>query len=433
MLRNFTFTLLVISASAQTPPADSGAFLLKGGTVHTVSGATIENGAVLVRNGKIVGVGKNLSAPEGVQVIDITGQQVYPGMIDAASFIGRQKPSADQAADAKEMGLFNPQIRAATAMNPDNQHIPGARANGVTSVIEMPDGELLAGQMSLVHLEPGGNDAMVADAFTAIHLRFPAIELVPRRLYEPDADDSDDLPPDPRPYAEAKQEYDTKIRALNQFFENARRYRRSKQVKSKSLVSDLRYEALLPVLEGSKPLLITAVREREIREAVAWAEKQKVKMILADGYESYKVIPLLKAKNIPVVLGPTMSLPLDEDDPYDRSNTTPGLLYKGGVKFCIATFSALSTRNLPYQAAAAVGYGLPHDEAFKAVSLNAAEIFGLGKRYGSIDEGKVADLIVTDGDPMEAKTKVNFVFIDGKPVSVETRQKQLYEKYKDRK
>ncbi len=102
------------------------------------------------------------------------------------------------------------------------------------------------------------------------------------------------------------------------------------------------------------------------------------------------------------------------------------------MKFCIATFSALSTRNLPFQAAAAVGYGLPHDEAFKAVSLNAAEIFGLGKRYGSIDEGKVADLIVTDGDPMEAKTKVNFVFIDGKPVTVETRQKQLYEKYKDR-
>ncbi len=432
MLRNFTFALFVTAATAQNTPPDTGAFLLQGGTVHTVSGATIESGSVLVRNGKIVGVGKNLTAPEGVQVIDITGQHVYPGMIDAASFIGLQKPSADQASDAKEMGLFNPQIRAATAINPENQHIPGARANGVTTVIEMPDGELLAGQMSLVHMQPGTNDAMVADSFTAIHLRFPAIELLPRRKYEPEEDDDEPLEPEPRPYAEAKQEYDVKLRALNKFFEDARRYRRSRQMKGKNVAQDLRYEALLPVLEGTKPLLITAVREREIREAVAWADKQKIKMILADGYEAYKAIPLLKAKNIPVVLGPTLSLPLDEDDPYDRSNTTPGLLYKGGVKFCIATFSALSTRNLPYQAAAAVGYGLPHDEAFKAVSLNAAEIFGLGKRYGSIDEGKVADLIVTDGDPMEANTKVSYVFIDGKPVSIDTRQKQLYEKYKNR-
>jgi imidazolonepropionase-like amidohydrolase len=129
------------------------------------------------------------------------------------------------------------------------------------------------------------------------------------------------------------------------------------------------------------------------------------------------------------VLGPTNTLPLNRDDDYDRSFTTPGELFKAGIKFSIGTFSTTKSRNLPYEAAAAVPYGLPHDEAFKAISLNAAEIFGISKKYGSIEEGKVADLIVTNGDPMEAQTEVKRVFIDGKPVDLDTRQKKLYEKY----
>jgi imidazolonepropionase-like amidohydrolase len=133
------------------------------------------------------------------------------------------------------------------------------------------------------------------------------------------------------------------------------------------------------------------------------------------------------------VLGPTLSLPLDRDDAYDQSFTIPEALYKAGIKFCIGTFSSKQTRNLPYQAAAGVPFGLPKDEAYKSVSLNTAEIFGVGSKLGSITEGKTADLIVSDGDPLEPATHVNMVFIDGKPVSVETRQKQIYEKYKTQK
>ena len=133
-----------------------------------------------------------------------------------------------------------------------------------------------------------------------------------------------------------------------------------------------------------------------------------------------------------MVLGPTNTLPLDRDDDYDRSFTTPGQLFKAGIKFSIASFSSSRTRNIPYEAAAAVPYGLPRDEAYKAVSLNAAEIFGVSKRLGSIDEGKVADLIITDGDPMEARTQLKRLFINGKPVDLETRQKKLYEKYLNR-
>ena len=416
-------------AWAQAPAADTG-YLLRGGTVHTISGPVIENGSVLVHNGKIVGVGRDLSAPEGFQVLDIHGQHIYPGMIDAASMIGLEKTSNEEASDARELGLLNPQLRAITAVNSSSEQIPTARSNGVTTAIEMPEGDLVSGQMSIVHLDGSSNDAMTVVASAAIHLRFPAIVTIPVPPHETDEEDENPSKEiEPIPYADARRDYDRKMRALNQFFEEARHYRQARIGKPAATPVNLKYEALLPVLEGTTPMFVTAVREREIREAIQFARKEKIKIILADAYEAYKVLPLLKSSNTPVVLGPTHTLPLDPDDPYDRSHTTPGDLYKAGIRFCIATFSSRSSRNLPYEAAAAVPYGLPMDEAYKAVSLNVAQIFGIANRLGSIEEGKTADLIVVDGNPMDVRTNVNLVFIDGKLTSLDTRQKELYEKY----
>jgi imidazolonepropionase-like amidohydrolase len=408
------------------------AYILKGGTIHTISGPVIENGSVLVRDGKIVAVGKNFTTPPGYKIIDIHGQQVYPGMIDAASMLGLDSTTQSLGSDAQEMGLFNPQLRAATAVNPESEHIPASRANGVTSVIEMPDGELLSGQMSLIHLDSSNNDKMAVVPSAAIHLRFPAVVTRPPRPHEDDDADDDPAPPEPIPYEEAKAAYDKDMTALLGFFDEARAYRNAKLAKAHGFKTDLKLEAMIPVLDGKTPLFVTAVREREIREAIDFADKQKIKVILADAYESYKVIPLLKSHKIPVVLGPTFTLPLDPDDPYDRSFTTPAELYKAGIPFAIATFSARASRNLPFQAAAAVPYGLPQEQAYRAVSLSAAEIFGIASRLGAIEEGKIADLIVTDGDPLEVTTKVTQVFINGKPVSLDTRQKQLYDKYSKR-
>ena len=417
----------MLAQNAPAPPPAS--FLLKGGTIHTISGPVIPGGSILVRDGKIIGVGRNLTAPEGVPVIDITGQQVYPGMIDSASTLGIDKE------DTKEMGLFNPQLNPANSVNPESDFIPATRANGVTSVIELPEGDLISGQVSLISMDGFTTDAMMMARGTAVHLKFPVIATIAVPAHEPEDDDDEPTTAVEEkivPYSEAKRDYDEKMKALRDFFDAARRYRHAKLSKGRTPETDRRYEAMIPVLDGTQPMIVTAVREREIREAIEFAAKEKIRIILADPYEAYKVLPLIKSHNISVVLGPTYSLPLNRDDAYDQPYTTPSALYKAGIKFSIATFSSKSSRNLPYQAAAAVPFGLPHDEAYKAVSLNPAEIFGLGKKLGSIDEGKVANLIVTDGDPMEAATHVTLEFIDGKPVSLDTRQKKLYEKYSAR-
>ena len=346
-------------------------------------------------------------------------------MIDAASTLGLTDAASQ---DAAESGDLNPQLRAINSVNPASDPIGRTRENGVTSVIAMPEGSLISGQLSLMHLDGFTNDEMSILPSAAMHLRFPAIETTPIPPHE--STGSDDEPKTAveiqhTPYEEAKQKYDAEMLELHNFFDQARQYRKA----FPRVNIDLKFEAMLPVLEGKTPLFVTAVREREIREAIAFSNQQKIHIILADPYEAYKVLDLIKANNIPVVLGPTMTLPLDRDDDYDRSFTTPAALFQAGIKFAIASFSSTLSRNLPYQAAAAVAYGLPHDEAYKAVSLNAAEIFGVSKKLGSIDEGKSADLIVTDGDPMEAMTKISRVFINGKPVDLETRQKKLYEKY----
>ena len=420
--------LFAISATAQ-PPQAATAYLLRGGSIHTISGPVIENGSVLIRDGKIVGVGKDLPAPEGVQVIDIAGQQVYPGMIDSGSMLGLSNTGAEN--DANELGGTNPQLRALTAINPSSDLFEVSRSNGVTSAITMPEGDLISGQLAMIHLDGGTNDEMAVLPEAGIHLRFPAIETTPTPSHDVDDDDEPKTAVEIEriPYSEAKEKYLARMTELNAFFDAARRYWHAKQAHKKGLEENRRYEAMIPVFEGRTPMFVTAVREQTIREAIEFADRQKIHIILADPYEAYKVLPLIKAHNIPVVLGPTNTLPLDRDDDYDRSFTTPGDLYKAGIKFSIASFSSSRSRNIPYEAAAAVPYGLPHDEAYKAVSLNAAEIFGLSKKLGSIDEGKVADLIVTDGDPLEARTRLKQLFINGKPVDLETRQKKLYEKY----
>ena len=415
--------------------AADDSFLLRGAAVHTMAGAQIDNGSVLVRGGKIVGVGKNLAAPRDTKVIDGKGLHVYPGMIDAATEIGLvEVNSVRETSDTTEIGRFNPQLVALTAVNPSSEHIAVTRANGVTTVATMPQGQLISGQVSLIHLDGWTTDEMGVSPKAALHLRMPFVQIsgrAPVREEEPPGSGA----PASNTFTGARQNFEKQMAELNDFFESARRYKQAKEAHAPEFKVDLKMEAMIPVLDQKEPILITAIREREIRDALAFADKQKVKIILCEAPEAYKVVNEIKQHNVPVILGPTLALPIDEDDPYDRAYTTPADLQKAGIRFAIGTFAGtanLSSRNLPYQAAQAVAFGLPHDEALKAITKNAADIWGVGDRIGTIEEGKWADLMVTDGDPLEAKTQVRLLFIKGKPVDLDNRQKQLYEKYRNR-
>ena len=430
------FLLFLIPVAVIAASADDNSFLLKGATVHTMAGAPIENGSVLVRNGKIIGVGKNLSAPKDIKVIDAKGMQVYPGMIDSGTEVGLIEINAvRESEDTTELGKFNPELVALTAVNPESEHIPITRVNGITTVATMPEGQLIDGQVSLMHLAGWTTDEMGLKARAGLHITFPAIQGGGRGGFVPDAEPGAAAVFGATGFTAQKQTYDKAIAELSEFFESARRYKQAKDAKAPGLKTDLKLEAMIPVIDGKEPILVTARREREIRDAITWADKQKVKIILIDSFDAAKVAKEIKAHDIPVILGPTLALPTGADHAYDESFTTPEELHKAGIKFSFGTLSGganLASRNLPYQAAQAVAFGLPQEAAMMAITKNAAEIWGVGDQIGSVEEGKWADLLVTDGNPLETKTQLKLLFIKGKPVDLDNKQKELYEKYINR-
>jgi imidazolonepropionase-like amidohydrolase len=424
---------LAILLCAALPLMAADSFLLKNITVHPVSSAVIANGFVLVTDGKIVDVGTKINPPKGIRIIDGKGLHAYPGMIDSATELGLGEiGSVRETNDTGELGEFNPQLRALVAVNPASEHIPVVRANGITAAMTLPyipsgggrlgaPVSLITGQPAIIHLDGWTWEDMAVKASAAVELVFPSIQTGGTRFAEQRV-----------PFAQARRNYESRLRAVDSFFENARRYREAKLARSPEFKADLKYEAMLSVLEGKQPLMITAVRERAIRDAIALADRQKIKVVIAGGREFGKLLPELKARNIPVIAGPTLALPLNEDDAYDAAATLPSELFKAGVKFAFGTFGNQFSRNLPYQAADAVAYGLPYDEALKAVTLNAAEIWGVAGEIGSIEKGKWADLMITDGDPLETRTQVKQVFIKGRPVDLANKHTRLYEKYLNR-
>jgi imidazolonepropionase-like amidohydrolase len=391
---------------------------------------------VLVVNGKIAEVGPKLAPKGKIRILEGKGLHVYPGMIDSGSPIGLSEiSSVRETVDTGEIGDFNPQLRAIVAVNPESEVIPVTRANGITAAMVMPGslggrggaGGLISGQISMMHLNGWTWEEMEIRRGAAMQLAWPAISSGGGRGMDPEM--AARFGVRRTTFAESKRNQELQVQKIREFFEAARRYKTAKAAGEPGFKQDLRFEAMLPVLEGKLPLMVMAVREREIREAVAWADKEGVKIVLAGVRRPGKMVEELAKKKIPVILASTLTTPLEEDDPYDEPFTLPGMLHKAGVKFAFASFGTQFARNLPYEAAQAVPFGLPYDEALKSVTLNAAEIWGIGDQYGSIEAGKVADLILTDGDPLEIQTQVKMMFIRGEQVDLESKHTRLYKRY----
>jgi len=405
--------------------SDADTFLLRNTDIFPVAGPEIKTGSILVRDGRIAAIDANIAAPKGVRIIEGKGLRAYPGLIDSATELGLAEISNLRVTvDVGELGPFMPQLRAITAVNPDSEHFAVVRANGITSVVTFPspqsggrssgESQFIAGQAALIHMDGWTWEEMTVNRSAALHFIFPA------------------LPRNETGFAEAKRSYDREIQQIAEFFEEARRYQIVKAADRPGFKQDLKLEAMLPALDGKLPVAVSAQRETEILDAIRFADAQKIRMVLMGPRELGKAAPELKSRNIPVVLGRTLELPLNEDDPYDAAFTLPAEAFRAGLKIAFGAFDNEFVRNLPYDVAAAVAHGLPYEEALKAVTINPAEIWGAGAELGSLEKGKWADITLTDGDPLETRTAIKALFVKGRAVDLSNRQTRLYEKYLNR-
>ncbi len=433
----FSFSLLALPlvtlAQASAPAAS--AYAITHAKIFTLAGPPIEDGSLVIRDGKIAAVGANIEIPAGVQVIDGKGLQIYPGLFDSVTQMGLREIGAVSATvDETETGDFNPDVVAATAVLPSSEHITVTRAAGITEVLAVPasggmdsfgSSGFIGGQASAIHMAGWTINDMLLKKSAAMVINWPSIET---RTF-----DFTTFSIKEKPYTEAKQEYDKKIDELADWLDRARHYTQAMgHAGPADYNADVRLESLAPVVRGQLPVLVFADDARDIRNAVEFCDKQKLKMILAGGLEAYKVKDLLRSKGVPVILRPVLTEVQQEDDAYDRLLTQPAELSAAGVKFAMASFDNSFSRRLGQNAANAVAHGLSYDEALKAVTLYPAQIFGLADQVGTLENGRIANLIVTNGDPLELTTDVKYLFIHGQITSLDNKQLRLYEKYSHR-
>ncbi|MEB2785626.1 amidohydrolase family protein [Algoriphagus persicinus] len=416
----FLLALLPMMAMAQIDgefiKPRPGKFLLQNATVITITQGVLNNASVLVEDGKIKEIGTTISA-NGAEVIDCTGKYIYPGMIDGGTKLGLVEiNSVAETIDYAEVGNFTPNMQALTAVNPNSVAIPVTRVSGVTTVLTVPAGGLFPGTAALINLNGYTPDQMYA-GFKGIVMNFPSSGR--RGRYDRRSDE------------DIKKATEKEIKEANDLWDKAKSYA--------SLVrngAELEYypemAQLAKATSGELPLLIEVNVAADIQAAIKWVEGKDAKVIFTGVAEGWRVADEIAKAEIPVITGPIQALPTRDSDRYDTPYANAGKMAKAGVKVAIRTDDQENVRNLPFFAAFAAAYGMGKEEAWKAVTINPAEIFGLADQYGSVEAGKVANLIVADGDPFETKTNIMHVFINGYRMPLSNRQIRLYQEFLDR-
>jgi imidazolonepropionase-like amidohydrolase len=424
-------------ASQQNKTGRAGTFAIVGAKIITVSGAVIENGTVVIQNGKITSVGPGTSVPSGAERIEGRGLSVYPGMIDSATALGLVEigQGANATVDAAEIAPNNANAKAYLAVNPHTSHVNVTRVNGVTTVMSAPTGGVIAGQGTVINLNGSTQAEMAIEPTAALVINFPRIAQGGGGFGGGGFGGFGGQQLD---FNQAVRRRDDAVEELKKQFSAATAHGKAMEAyaKDKSLPAvptNLVFEAMLPYIRGEKPIIFTAERERDIRAVAKFVAEMKVKGIIVGGQEAWKAADDLKKNNIPVIYTNIYSLPVRDDDPYDFLFEGPAKLQAAGVKFAVATGDAgAENRDLPYHAGLAGAYGLPKDEALKAVTLYPAQILGVADRLGSIEVGKMANVVVTDGDLLDPRTNVKYMFINGRLIPLTSRHTDLFDSFKDR-
>ena len=422
--KNITlFFCIILSANIlsaqQTPaPPQSGSVLIMGGVAHLGNGEIIESSLIAFENGKLTLVADSrlvrINPANYNQVVDATGKHIYPGLIAPNSTIGLVEVSAVRATrDYSEVGQMNPNIRSIIAYNTDSKVTPTVRSNGVLLAQITPRSGRISGSSSIVELDAWNWEDAIYKEDVGIHLNWPSMF---KWSWGSNAQ-----------VINKNKDYEKQVAEIESFFDQAKAYTNKQEPENKNL----KFEAVRGLFDKSQKLFVHTNRAKTIMEATLFAKKHNVDVVIVGGRDSWRITEFLKDNNVPIIIRSTQSLPGAEDEDIDQPFKTPKQLHDAGILFCFSHSGFDTQRNLPFQAGQTVGFGLPYEEAIKALTLNTAKIFGLDQSVGSLEEGKDATLFISEGDVLDMRTcKVTHAFIQGKTIDLDNKQKALYRKFK---
>ncbi len=410
-------------ASAQANVGVEGTFLIRGGTVVVGTGERLEGANVLIQDGRIAAIGSAVSAPAGATIIDATGQFVYAGMIDSYTPMGLAEIGRISTMQMSgELGQFNPHLRAMVAINTGSEMLGITRSNGVTSVITAPTGGIISGQAALINTDGWTWEDMAVNGNAGYVVNYPTAQGGGRR-------GGGGFSGFGGGGADREARALEQLEELKQEIRLARSYHIAREGGLED--EDLVYESMRALVSRRVPAIMRVNSQDDIEGAVALADELDIDVVIAGGRDAWKVRDLLAEKNIPVVLSSIQSTP-GQGLPYDAVYAQPGVLVAAGVKIAFSTGGASNARHVPYHAALATAYGLSPEDAWKALTIWPAEIWRVGDEIGTVEEGKLANLFVADGDPLDIRTNVKEVFIKGRRVPMDDRATRLYEKHNAR-
>lgn len=416
-----------LPASLLAGPDSSSAdkiIAITGVKIVPVTGPDLDSGTILIKGKRIEAIGQNIPLPEGTLVINGQGLTAYPGLIDGYSSLGLVEISGVAATvDNRETGRINPQVKAIEALRYDSMHIPIARANGIVAAVVAPSGGLISGQATLVKLEGWTNREMAIKDSLALVVELPGIR-GGRRGFAGLSQ-------------QAAVSTDKALAELKELFHRARMYEKRKEYAAKNLLVpppdfDETSLFLLPVVKGELPIIFSVHSDKDILQTIKFVQEEKIKAIFYGVEQGFKVAEEIKKAGIPCIIGSLYDLPPVWEDGYDSLFINPVILNKAGVKIAFSSSSSSAAKDLPYHAAKAAAFGLDRREALKAVTIYPAEIFGVDRDMGSLEKGKLANIVLARGDILELGTTIEKVLIEGREVDLSNRYTELLEKFKKR-
>lgn len=417
------------------PPGGGETIVLRGGKLLTITHGVIENGVLVMQGGKITAVGPagSTSVPGEARVIDVTGMTVYPGLIDSETHLGLIEIEADRMTNdmVETSDEIMPHMHVYDAFHAESALIPVTRINGITNAIVAPAIEdTLPGQDAFIQLSGRSSEEMLMVRDIALPLNFTGSQRRNEGPFQTHKFPSTrmGMAAQLRQALLDAQDYERKLAAYEKKKSSGDERDKDKEKSEGPPKRDLRLEALLPYLHGQKPVVLSAEEPNDLLTAMDLANEFHLKVILDHLVHSSHVLDKVAASGFPVIVGPIYDQP-KESERYDEVFKLPAEMAKRGIKIAFASYDAHNVRNLPYAAGYAVAFGLPYDEALKAITLNPAQIWGVDDKLGSLDAGKLANVVVADGDPLDVKTDVKHVFINGEEIPLVSKQTELRDRY----